>query len=137
VALRIIPTFPAGVKRGDAPLYQVLPMGASSGRSSAFSSVTPPAPSHRRGACLHLVPCRHPAPQGEGRIDPKAEGALPAQFVIAYVVVTAVAVFLANYLARSKRRAATGWMWAAALFPPAVVLLALLPGRAVRSGAAA
>jgi hypothetical protein len=62
---------------------------------------------------------------------------LPAQFVIAYVVVTAVAVFLANYLARSKRRAATGWMWAAALFPPAVVLLALLPGRAVRSGAAA
>jgi hypothetical protein len=72
-----------------------------------------------------------------GRMTSQAEGALPAQFLIPFIVATAVAVLVAHHLARLKNRPATGWMWAAALFPPAVVLLALLPSRAARSGAVA
>jgi hypothetical protein len=55
---------------------------------------------------------------------------LSAQLLIAYVLVTGFAVFLANQLATAKHRAATGWMWAAALFPPALAVLTVTPRRA-------
>jgi hypothetical protein len=55
---------------------------------------------------------------------------LSAQLLIAYVLVTGFAVFLANQLAIAKHRTATDWMWAAALFPPALAVLAVTPRRA-------
>jgi hypothetical protein len=62
---------------------------------------------------------------------------LPAQSLIVIVAATTVAVFVAHQLASLKKRAATGWMRATALFPRSLVLLALLPNRAARPGAAA
>ena len=65
-----------------------------------------------------------------------AEGALPAQIFLILFVVTALAVFLARQVATAKHRSATGWMWAAVIFPPAAILLALMPSRTEATGAA-
>lgn len=46
---------------------------------------------------------------------------------------TAFAVYAARQIAIAKQRSATGWMWAAAVFPPAVIPLTLLPKRATHS----
>jgi len=61
---------------------------------------------------------------------------LSAQFLIAYFVLTAAAVFFANQLAIAKRRSATGWMWATALFPPSVLLPAPRRSRGAATEAA-
>jgi hypothetical protein len=61
---------------------------------------------------------------------------LPAQIFLILLAMTALAVFLARQIAVTKNRSTTGWMWAAAIFPPTAMLLALLPRRAEATGAA-
>jgi len=55
------------------------------------------------------------------------EGAVSALFL--FFLATVVAVFLARIIAIAKRRRPLAWMWATALFPPALLALALVPRR--------
>lgn len=53
---------------------------------------------------------------------------MPALF-IALLAVMFGAVLISSQLAQSKNRNVAGWMWASALFPPMVLVLAVLPKR--------
>jgi hypothetical protein len=53
------------------------------------------------------------------------EGAVSALFL--FLLATGVAVFLARITAIAKHRGPVAWMWAVALFPPALLALALVP----------
>ena len=61
------------------------------------------------------------------------EGALPALVIV--ILATALAVFLARFIAVAKNRGPSVWMWAVALFPPTLLVLALLPHRSDLAGA--
>ena len=58
------------------------------------------------------------------------EGALLALLTIA--LATGVAVYSSRLMAIVKHRAPSVWMWAVALFPPTLLVLALMPGRGPR-----
>ncbi len=52
---------------------------------------------------------------------------MPALLTV--ILATLVAVFLARLIVLAKNRGPSVWMWAVALFPPALLLVMLLPRR--------
>lgn len=52
---------------------------------------------------------------------------MPALLIV--ILATLIAVFLARLIALAKNRGPSAWMWAVALFPPALLIVALLPHR--------
>jgi len=99
-------------------LYQVV---------ARFASEAAPLPKAVSPSYMWGLPPPAPRPEGRPR-SRNTEGALPALFIL-YLAVTFAAVLISSQLAPSKNRNIAGWMWACAVFPPLVLVLALLPKR--------
>ena len=56
------------------------------------------------------------------------------QALVFLLAATFVATFLAQQLAIAKHRSTRAWMWTSALFPPAVLALAVAPRRTGKAG---
>ena len=61
------------------------------------------------------------------------EGAVPA--LLTTILATAVAVLVARLIALAKNRGPSVWMWVVALFPPALLVVALPHRRPHLAGA--